>query len=154
MYLLVAGATRVSVPLFVAHESPLLETLDPEEPVPLPAFIESRLVDVPYILSCVSTSTPDATQFPSMEGLAGPEALREALHLLKICEFLDIPKAVRALHVYIQTQLAACATVDAVLRLVCPRFENEPVEAQRRIYALLMRKFSTLRRGVPGAPTA
>lgn len=148
---LVCGNSNVIIPTVTESVSELLSFLDPEEDVPLPGFVETRLHSIPSILEYILNNEA-VLRTASTEGLARmcteciPNVtLKEALTLLDVLDFLDIRPGVNMALCYIKTVLARAPTVDDILDAVYEpgEFELLPVEAQRVEYETLLSRLNT-----------
>ena len=130
-----------------ASVSELLSSLDPEEEVPLPDFIECRLATIPHIAQYIRHH-PVTTREARVELCTGciPRlSFEEAFVMLPILEFLDIRAGVEMLFAYIKDIVSRWDTVDDAIRCMYPQFESLPLTEQRSIYEVLLINFSVFR---------
>ena len=148
MLTLISGTCRVKTPDISVSE--LLTSLNPDEEVHLPDWIECRLQYVPAILKFVSThsetlnsASPETKAVMCtrcMPSMSEGNLITEALLLLDIMNFLDIRAGVDMLLSYLKITLSVCPTVDAMVAcLYTPvEFESFPITDQRKIYTVLL----------------
>lgn len=146
----------VTIPLVQTTFSGVLDTLDPDNDVILPAFIGKSLQYLPPLLKYVSThqlqingATDEELHCMAIEcipSLASTQPYQHALQLLQFAEFLDITFAIKLIFGFLFHTIDSEGTVQGVSNLLFPagEFSTFSTETQKQISEHLLENLHLL----------